>query len=333
VKFVDEAWIKIKSGNGGPGCVSFRREKFIEKGGPDGGDGGKGGDVIIQASENRRTLYRFRYNTIVKAENGQPGEGSLRSGRKGEDVVLEVPPGTLVLNADTKELIHDFSTENESFVVAKGGRGGKGNKFFTTSTNRSPRFAQPGEAGEEFNLYLELKLLADIGIVGFPNAGKSTLISRISAAKPKIADYPFTTLVPNIGVVDPGFGEPFVAADIPGIIEGAHTGTGLGHRFLKHVERTRFIIHLIDISIVDEEDPMYQFNSINNELKLFSSELAKKKQIIVLNKIDLTGAVEKAELFKKKSNDKKIFEISAATGKGVEQLVKFLGQVLKRDDK
>lgn len=333
MKFVDEAWIKIKSGNGGPGCVSFRREKFIEKGGPDGGDGGKGGDVIIQASENRRTLYRFRYNTIVKAENGQPGEGSLRSGRKGEDVVLEVPPGTLVLNADTKELIHDFSTENESFVVAKGGRGGKGNKFFTTSTNRSPRFAQPGEAGEEFNLYLELKLLADIGIVGFPNAGKSTLISRISAAKPKIADYPFTTLVPNIGVVDPGFGEPFVAADIPGIIEGAHTGTGLGHRFLKHVERTRFIIHLIDISIVDEEDPMYQFNSINNELKLFSSELAKKKQIIVLNKIDLTGAVEKAELFKKKSNDKKIFEISAATGKGVEQLVKFLGQVLKRDDK
>jgi len=333
VKFVDEAWIKIKSGNGGPGCVSFRREKFIEKGGPDGGDGGKGGDVIIQASENRRTLYRFRYNTIVKAENGQPGEGSLRSGRKGENVVLEVPPGTLVFNADTKELIHDFSTENENFVVAKGGRGGKGNKFFTTSTNRSPRFAQPGEAGEEFNLYLELKLLADIGIVGFPNAGKSTLISRISAAKPKIADYPFTTLVPNIGVVDPGFGEPFVAADIPGIIEGAHTGTGLGHRFLKHVERTRFIIHLIDISIVDEEDPMYQFNSINNELKLFSSELAKKKQIIVLNKIDLTGAVEKAELFKKKINDKKIFEISAATGKGVEQLVKFLGQVLKRDDK
>ncbi|MDY0360492.1 MAG: GTPase ObgE [Desulforegulaceae bacterium] len=333
MKFVDEAWIKIKSGNGGPGCVSFRREKFIEKGGPDGGDGGKGGDVIIQASENRRTLYRFRYNTIVKAENGQPGEGSLRSGRKGENVVLEVPPGTLVFNADTKELIHDFSTENENFVVAKGGRGGKGNKFFTTSTNRSPRFAQPGEAGEEFNLYLELKLLADIGIVGFPNAGKSTLISRISAAKPKIADYPFTTLVPNIGVVDPGFGEPFVAADIPGIIEGAHTGTGLGHRFLKHVERTRFIIHLIDISIVDEEDPMYQFNSINNELKLFSSELAKKKQIIVLNKIDLTGAVEKAELFKKKINDKKIFEISAATGKGVEQLVKFLGQVLKRDDK
>lgn len=333
MKFVDEAWIKIKSGNGGPGCVSFRREKFVEKGGPDGGDGGKGADVIIQASENRRTLYRFRYNTIIKAENGQPGEGSLRSGRKGENVVLEVPPGTLVFNADTKELIHDFSTENESFVVAKGGRGGKGNKFFTTSTNRSPRFAQPGEAGEEFNLYLELKLLADIGIVGFPNAGKSTLISRISAAKPKIADYPFTTLVPNIGVVDPGFGEPFVAADIPGIIEGAHTGTGLGHRFLKHVERTRFIIHLIDISIVDEEDPMYQFNSINNELKLFSSELAKKKQIIVLNKIDLTGAVEKAELFKKKINDKKIFEISAATGKGVEQLVKFLGQVLKRDDK
>ncbi|MGE4519630.1 MAG: Obg family GTPase CgtA, partial [Desulfobacteraceae bacterium] len=190
MKFVDEAWIKIRSGNGGPGCVSFRREKFVAKGGPDGGDGGKGGDVIIQASENRRTLYRFRYNNIVKAENGQPGEGSLRSGRKGQDIVLEVPPGTLVFNAETKELIHDFSSENESFIVAKGGRGGKGNKFFTTSTNRSPKFAQPGEEGEELNLFLELKLLADVGIIGFPNAGKSTLISRISAAKPKIADYP-----------------------------------------------------------------------------------------------------------------------------------------------
>jgi GTP-binding protein len=333
VKFVDEAWIKIKSGNGGPGCVSFRREKFVAKGGPDGGDGGKGGDVIIQASENRRTLYRFRYNTIVKAENGQPGEGSQRSGRKGEDVILEVPPGTLVFDADTKELIHDFSKENETFTVAKGGRGGKGNKFFTTSTNRSPRFAQPGEEGSEINLFLELKLLADVGIIGFPNAGKSTLISRISAAKPKIADYPFTTLVPNIGVVDPGFGEPFVAADIPGIIEGAHTGTGLGHRFLKHVERTRFLVHLVDVSEIEEKDPLYQFNSINNELKLFNPELAKKKQIIVLNKTDLTGADEKAGLFRQNISDKKIFEISAATGKGVEQLVKFLGQVLKRDDK
>lgn len=333
MKFVDEAWIKIKSGNGGPGCVSFRREKFVAKGGPDGGDGGKGGDVIIQASENRRTLYRFRYNTIVKAENGQPGEGSQRSGRKGEDVILEVPPGTLVFDADTKELIHDFSKENETFTVAKGGRGGKGNKFFTTSTNRSPRFAQPGEEGSEINLFLELKLLADVGIIGFPNAGKSTLISRISAAKPKIADYPFTTLVPNIGVVAPGFGEPFVAADIPGIIEGAHTGTGLGHRFLKHVERTRFLVHLVDVSEIVEKDPLYQFNSINNELKLFNPELAKKKQIIVLNKTDLTGADEKAGLFRQNISDKKIFEISAATGKGVEQLVKFLGQVLKRDDK
>jgi len=333
VKFVDEAWIKIESGKGGPGCVSFRREKFIEKGGPNGGDGGKGGDVIIQASENRRTLYRFRYTTVVKAENGRPGEGSLRSGRKGKDVTLEVPPGTLVFHSDTKELIHDFSAENESIIVAKGGRGGKGNKFFTTSTNRAPRFAQPGEEGEELNLFLELKLLADIGIIGFPNAGKSSLISRISAARPKVADYPFTTLIPNIGVVDPGFGEPFVAADIPGIIEGAHKGVGLGHRFLKHVERTKLIVHLIDASSIDETDPLYQFNSLNNELRLFNPQILKKKQIIVLNKIDLTESVEKVDIFKKQFQGKRVFEISAATGKGVEQLVKFLGQVLKRDDK
>lgn len=330
MKFVDEAWVSIKSGDGGAGCVSFRREKFVERGGPDGGDGGKGGDVIIQASENRRTLYRYRYNRKIHAENGRPGEGRQKSGRNGKDVVLEVPPGTLVFNADTNELIHDFSTEDEVFVVARGGRGGKGNKFFTTSTNRAPRFSQPGEDGEEFDLFLQLKLLADIGIIGFPNAGKSTLISRISAAKPKIADYPFTTLVPNIGVVDPGFGEPFVVADIPGLIEGAHTGTGLGHRFLKHVERSEYLLHLVDISEIDDNDPLYQFKAINNELELFNPELVRKKQIIVLNKTDLTGAEEKAELFTDKLKNTRVFKVSAATGKGIDELVKFLGQILEK---
>lgn len=333
MKFVDEAWIRVSSGNGGAGCVSFRREKFIPKGGPDGGDGGKGGDIIIRASENRRTLYRYRYNRVLNAENGRPGEGRQRSGRHGEDIILEVPPGTLVYDSDKEELIHDFSVEGESVVIAKGGRGGKGNKFFTSSTNRSPRFSQPGEEGEEFNLHMELKLLADVGIIGFPNAGKSTLISSISAAKPKIADYPFTTLVPNIGVVDPGFGEPFVVADIPGLIEGAHSGTGLGDRFLKHVERSNFLLHLVDLSTMDEEDPLYNYQAINKELKLYNPDLVKKKQIIVLNKTDLTGSDEKIKLFTEKLGKKKVFTISAATGDGVEKLVKFLGQVLKKDDK
>lgn len=333
MKFVDEAWIKVRSGKGGPGCVSFRREKFVPDGGPDGGNGGKGGDIIIRASDNRRTLYRFRYERVLNAENGRPGEGRMRSGRNGEDIILEVPPGTLVFDAESKELIHDFSTEGDSFTVAKGGRGGKGNKFFTTSTNRAPRFAQPGEPGAEFDLHLELKILADVGIIGFPNAGKSTLISRISAAKPKIADYPFTTLVPNIGVVDPGFGEPFVVADIPGLIEGAHTGTGLGIKFLKHVERSRFLLHLIDINEIDEDDPLLSYKTINNELKLFNPDLVKKKQIIVLSKSDITGSAKKIEMFREKLGKKKIFVISAVTGEGVEKLVKFLGQVLKEDDK
>ena len=333
MKFVDEAWIKIKSGDGGSGCVSFRREKFVPRGGPDGGDGGKGGDIIIQASENRRTLYRYRYNRIIKSENGRYGEGRQKSGRNGKDIILEVPPGTLVFNADTKELIHDFSKEDDSFVVAKGGRGGKGNKFFTTSTNRAPRFSQPGEEGVERNLFLELKLLADVGIIGFPNAGKSTLVSRISAAKPKIADYPFTTLIPNIGVVDPGFGEPFVVADIPGLIEGAHAGVGLGYRFLKHVERSHFLLHLVDISSIEDEDPLYNYNAINRELKLFNPELVKKRQIVVLNKIDLTDSDRKVKLFTEKLGRKKVFQISAVTGEGIEKLIKFLGQVLKEDDK
>lgn len=332
MKFVDEAWIKVKSGDGGHGCVSFRREKFVARGGPDGGDGGKGGDIIIQASENRRTLYRYRYNRILKAENGKPGEGRQKSGRHGKDIVLEVPPGTLVYDTKTEELIHDFSVEGDSFIVAKGGRGGKGNKFFTTSTNRAPKFSQDGESGEEFDLFLELKLLADVGIIGFPNAGKSTLVSRISAAKPKIADYPFTTLIPNIGVVDPGFGEPFVVADIPGLIEGAHEGVGLGYQFLKHVERSNFLLHLVDVGSIDEEDPLYNYNAINRELRLFNPELVKKKQIIVLNKVDLTDSETKVKLFTEKLGKKKVFEISAVTGEGIEKLVKFLGQVLTKDD-
>jgi len=331
VKFIDETIITVQSGNGGNGCVSFRREKYVPRGGPDGGAGGKGGDVILVSSEDRRTLFPFQYKHEFRAERGGGGEGRQRTGKNGADLVIEVPPGTIVRDADTGELIKDFSTSGERFVVARGGRGGKGNAHFKSSTHRTPRFAQPGEPGEFKKLKLELKLLADVGIIGLPNAGKSTLISVISAARPKIADYPFTTLVPTLGVVTAGDREPFVVADIPGLIAGAHAGAGLGTRFLRHTERTRLLVHLVDASTIDPDRPLESYAAVNSELAAYSPVLAKKPQLIALSKLDLTGAAERARAFKAALKKRvKIHLISAATGKGVAELVADVGRRLNR---
>lgn len=328
MKFVDEAIITVFSGNGGAGCISFRREKFIEKGGPDGGDGGKGGDVILKVNPAKRTLYDFRRQKLIKAQNGGYGQGTQRHGKKGEDKTIELPLGTTIADFDTNEILVDLSETNQSFIIAQGGMGGKGNKHFSSSTNRTPRFSQPGIKGIELKIKLELKLLADIGLVGLPNAGKSTLISQISKARPKIADYPFTTLTPNIGMVEPEFGEPFAVADIPGLIEGAHKGTGLGIQFLKHVERTKILLHIIDVSLIDPDNPLADFNLINTELSKHSDKLAKKKQIIVLNKIDLTGSEELVTIFKNAYKGSDVFPISAATGKGTKDLVRTMAKAL-----
>jgi len=320
VKFIDEAIITVQSGAGGGGCVSFRREKFIPRGGPDGGDGGKGGDVILMATSQKRTLYNFRYKRHFKAKNGANGQGKQKTGKNGPDLTIEIPPGTIARDANTGEIIKDFSKPGENFIVAKGGRGGQGNKRFTTSTYKAPRFAQPGESGQTKTLELELKLLADVGIIGLPNAGKSTLISAISSAHPKIANYPFTTLTPNLGVVQMEWGDPFVVADIPGLIEGAHKGAGLGINFLKHIERTRILVHLIDASSIDTDDPLHAYHTINNELSMFNKKLAEKNQIVVLNKLDIAGTEETANVFKSAAKGKKVILISATKGKGLEKL-------------
>lgn len=332
MKFIDEAIIIVRSGNGGPGCVSFRRERYIERGGPNGGDGGDGGSVIFQTAPSKRTLFDLRRQKLIKAPNGTPGEGSLRHGRNGKDRIVEVPAGTIITDADTGEPIADLTQANQEFTVVKGGMGGRGNKRFATSTNRAPRHAQPGIPGTERRLKLELKLLADVGLVGLPNAGKSTLISAISSARPKVADYPFTTLDPSLGMVQPEFGEPFAVADIPGLIEGAHGGIGLGTRFLKHVERTGILVHLIDVSQINPESPLDELNLINRELSLYSSTLARKEQLVVLNKIDLTDTESKVAAFKSAYTSsavcpgQKILAISAATGKGTRELVRELAR-------
>lgn len=331
MKFVDEATITVESGDGGRGCVSFRREKFIPRGGPDGGDGGKGGDILLRSTSHRRTLYQFRYKQSFRAKNGGYGQGSQKTGKDGENLIIEVPVGTLVMDAETGRLIHDFVAPDQTLTVARGGRGGRGNSRFKSSTNRAPRYAQPGEAGETLTLRVELRLLADVGLIGLPNAGKSTLISGISSATPKIADYPFTTLVPNLGVVKPGSGEPFVVADIPGLIEGAHAGVGLGIKFLRHIERTRILLHLIDAAAIDPEAPMAGYDVINRELSLYSASLAGKTQIVVLNKLDLTGAPDKAQRFESVFPGR-VFQISAATRAGVDALVSQLVTVLDRHD-
>ena len=320
MKFIDEAIITVQSGDGGRGCVSFKREKFIPRGGPDGGDGGKGGDVIFQAVSGKRTLYQFRYKKNLKAKNGGYGQGKNKTGKKGADLVIDIPIGTLVTDAETGNLIKDFTIAGKRFILAYGGRGGQGNARFKTSTHRAPRFAQPGEPCETYSIKLELKLLADVGIIGLPNAGKSTLISAISSARPKIAGYPFTTLTPSLGVVHTDWGEPFIAADIPGLIEGAHKGQGLGIRFLKHIERTRILIHLIDISDIEPDAPLKAYNTINTELFLYNQSLAGKPQIIVLNKIDMQSCADSEFKFKAALPDKKILSISALTGKGIDSL-------------
>jgi len=330
VKFIDEGIITVLSGDGGRGCVSFRREKFIPRGGPDGGDGGKGGDVVFITTSRKRTLYQFRFQKHFKAKNGAHGQGKQKTGKNGQDLVIELPPGTLVTEAETGQNIIDLIKPGERLVLAKGGRGGQGNTRFKTSKNRSPRFAQPGEPGETKTIKLELKLLADVGIIGLPNAGKSTLITTVSSARPKIGSYPFTTLFPSLGVVETDRGEPFVVADIPGLIKGAHKGTGLGTRFLRHIERTRILVHLIDVSAIDSDDPLHGYNTINKELALYNQKLTEKPQIVVLNKIDLPDTREAAKTFQSAAKGKKVTLISALTGKGVDDLKLQIVQLLDR---
>ncbi|MFW6244121.1 MAG: GTPase ObgE [Desulfovibrionales bacterium] len=332
MRFVDEARITVTSGKGGHGCVSFRREKYIPKGGPDGGDGGRGGDVLVRASDKLLTLYDLRLKRNYQAENGRPGMGGQRNGRAGEDLIIDVPPGTLVFEIDeqgNRRLVADIVSPDKNVLLARGGRGGKGNVHFKSSTMQTPRFAQPGEEGETKTLYLELKVLADVGLLGLPNAGKSTLIAAISAARPKIAAYPFTTLVPNLGVVLGDGGRRMVVADIPGLIQGAFEGHGLGHRFLRHVERTRFLVHLLSAEDCDRDDPWAGFALVNQELELFDRVLAEKPQIEVLNKIDLLEPGQ-LEMLRRtaKEQDRNIFFISALTGEGVEELLQAMWERL-----
>jgi GTP-binding protein len=320
VKFIDEAFIIVSSGKGGKGCVSFRREKYIPRGGPNGGDGGKGGDVIFKTSSNRRTLYQFSFKKEFKAENGRSGGPSLKTGASGKDIIIEVPPGTIISDKASGEIIKELLKENETFIMAKGGRGGKGNKHFATSTNRSPKFAQDGETNQTFTLKLELKLLSDVGLIGLPNAGKSTLLSVVSAKKPKIADYPFTTLTPNLGVVTIKNIEPFVMADIPGLIEGAHKGAGLGLNFLKHIEKTKILVHLIDASTIDIDNPKKNYDIVNSELKDYKSELNKKPMIVVISKTDIKGCEQGIKKLKEALKPMEAIEISSHTGKNIDIL-------------
>lgn len=323
VKFIDEAKIYVKAGDGGRGCVSFRREKFVPRGGPNGGDGGNGADVVMIAKRNMTSLLDHRYQQHYRAKRGVHGKGKDQHGKNAEDLLIPVPLGTMVKNFETGAFYGDLTEDGQTLVVAKGGKGGRGNARFVTATNQAPKEAEPGTPGEEKTLKLELKLLADVGLLGFPNAGKSTLISTISSARPKIADYPFTTLVPNLGVVSYGDGATFVLADIPGIIEGAHEGAGLGIQFLKHIERTKILVHLLDLSPITQRDPIEDYEKLNHELKSFSEELSKKPQIVALNKIDITEAREELERLEKHFNDLgiKTFPISSATGEGTKELV------------
>ena len=323
--FIDEATIRVKAGDGGNGCLAFRREKFVPRGGPSGGDGGKGGDVVMESSERHNTLVHFRFNPEYKAQRGRHGEGSNRTGREGEDVLLKVPVGTVVYDADTNDKIYDFSRPDERVVIACGGRGGRGNARFATSTHQAPREHEDGRFGEERTFRLELKLLADVGLVGYPNVGKSTLISRISAARPKIADYPFTTLQPNLGVVmvgGPAEEKSFVVADIPGLIEGAHQGAGLGTQFLRHIERTRLLVHLVDVSDASgRPDPLNDVEVIAGELESFGAGLEKKPVIMVASKTDVANKDKLAKLKRYcKKHGLELFPVSAVTGTGIEPL-------------
>lgn len=329
--FVDYAKIIIKSGDGGNGAATFRREKYVAAGGPDGGDGGNGGDIYFVVDPDSNTLIDFRYTKKFKAENGQNGSGSHRFGKSGEDCYIKVPLGTIVRDAETNKVIVDLSEPEQKELILKGGRGGKGNSHFATSTRQAPRFAIDGEKGKEKELILELKLLADVGLVGFPNVGKSTILSRVTKATPKIADYHFTTIDPNLGVVKTEHGNSFVLADIPGIIEGASEGIGLGTQFLRHVERTRLLLHVLDIAGTEGRDPVDDFNKINEEIKKYSEKLATRKQIIVANKADSMQDEENFKKIEKIAKDKKleIFKISAVTGEGLNELFNYVSEILK----
>ncbi|MFH1014309.1 MAG: GTPase ObgE [Nitrospirota bacterium] len=326
MQFVDYTKIYVKAGDGGRGCVSFRREKYVPRGGPNGGDGGRGGHIIFRASRELNTLLDLRYQREYKAKRGQHGMGKKMHGKNGEDRIIPVPVGTVIKDADTEEVLADIDSEGVETIIAKGGRGGQGNAHFATPTRQAPKFAQPGEEGEEENLIIELKLLADVGLIGLPNAGKSTLISVISSARPKIADYPFTTLTPNLGVVKLKDFRSFVVADIPGLIEGAHRGAGLGFQFLRHVERTSLLLHLVDASDMSESDPVEDLKKINKELELYSAKLLKKTQAVVGTKTDI--AIEKKRLRKLarycKSKNIDFFPVSAVTGKGIKELLLYL---------
>jgi GTPase len=317
--FIDEAKIFVRAGNGGRGCVSFRREKFIPKGGPDGGDGGKGGDIVLEADRNLSTLLDFRYRRHYTAERGEHGRGSDQKGRDGRDNIIRVPLGTVVRLLDSGAVLADLVTPGQRFIAAHGGRGGRGNAHFKSPTKQAPRYAQPGEAGETQWLSLELKLLADVGLMGLPNAGKSTLLARISAARPKIASYPFTTLVPQLGIVRLRDERSCVVADIPGIIEGAHAGKGLGHQFLRHIERTRLLLHLVDMTASEEDDPLLNFDTVNRELWAYASQLADKPQVVVATKMDVPSAKLAWERFQLEIAELglRVIAISAVTGEGI----------------
>lgn len=328
MKFIDTATIKLTAGKGGDGAVSFRREKYVPKGGPDGGNGGTGASIYFIGDKNRHTLMDFRYKSLYKAPGGEKGRGRDQNGAAGEDLVLPVPLGTIVKNTETEEIIADITQDGEKVLIAKGGRGGKGNACFATPEQRAPRTAEEGKEGEEINVVLELKLIADVGIVGFPNAGKSTFISVVSAATPKIADYPFTTLTPNLGVVKDGRGGSFVIADMPGLIENAHMGAGLGQQFLRHIERTRVLLHFVDAS---SEEPMAErYETIRRELSLYGDEAGRKPEIVVATKTDSVNR-ENLDEFKKYASEKglKVYEISSAAHTGIKELMEGVGSILK----
>lgn len=329
--FTDYVKIYAKAGNGGNGAVSFRREKYVASGGPDGGDGGKGGDIYFEVNPDSNTLVDFRYKKKFKADNGNNGEGSHKYGRGGQDLIIKVPRGTIIKDAQTGEVLADLSEEKQKELILKGGKGGKGNSHFATSTRQAPRFSEAGQEGEEKELILELKLLADVGLIGFPSVGKSTILSVVTSATPKIADYHFTTLEPNLGVVKAEYGDSFVIADIPGLIEGASEGTGLGIQFLRHIERTRLLLHVVDVSGSEGRNPVQDFYTINRELEKYSKKLAARKQIIVANKADIA---QDEMLYKELENlvreqKMEIFKISAATGQGLKELITHVSEVLK----
>lgn len=329
--FTDYVKILVKSGDGGDGAITFRREKYVAAGGPDGGDGGHGGNVYFQVDPDTNTLLDFRFKKKFKAENGSNGSGNHCYGKSGQDLYIKVPRGTIIKDAETKKVVADLSELDQVELILPGGRGGKGNSHFATSTRQAPHFAQDGEKGIEKEFILELKLLADVGLLGFPNVGKSTFLSVVTSAKPKIADYHFTTLVPNLGVVKTEYGASFIVADIPGIIEGASQGVGLGIQFLRHVERTRLLLHVIDVSETEGRSPKEDFYTINKELKEYSEKLSKRKQIIVANKIDAVQSEERIKELEEvaKKENMELYKISAATGQGISELMKRISEVLK----